>query len=201
MKRLLCVLTVLIFSHASGSGLHKRPTDFHNGIVVLHSGDTVKCKLKFTRKVAEGLIQVFSDDRIEILTVKQVRYFSFEDRQKKQVRTFYNISITPDLSTRRHEVFVELLYGGADILILNHKSLGFSDKAIQINPFRKKEVINRQYLFSKKTGIALPMSEENILAMMEEKKEEILPYLESSGLKLKSVADYIRLLDYHQSLL
>lgn len=182
------------------SAADKNPVRWFKGSVVFHSGDTLECKLKFTRKVTEGLIQVMRDDRVEILTVKNLQSFSYFDETRNQVRTYYNLSLIPELSTRKHEIFIELLYGTKTFSLLNHKTLGYSDKTIQINPFRKKVVINKMYLFDKINGVVVPLSRENILLLMEEKKTAVLSFIETNSLKLKRVDDYISLLDYHQNL-
>gem|GEM_PF-4927553 len=203
MKRLLIFFLQLFFclsSYSASAVFHKKPADFHEGIVVLHSGDTIHCKLRFTRKVSEGLIQVLKSDHVEILTVKHVHAFSYRDERKKQTRTFYNITITPELSTRKHEVFLELMYANNNFLILNHRTLGYSEKSIQINPFRQRVVVEKHYLFDKRGGHSLPLSRENMLQMLEGQKEEIVSYLETAGLKFRSVDDFINVLDYHQSL-
>ena len=203
MKRLLLFISPTIFvmcTLLSASGLHKKPADFNEGIVVLHSGDTIRCELKFTRKVSEGLIQVFRNNRVEILTVKDVHAFSFTDKHKNAIRTFYNVTIMPEMSSRKHEVFLELVYGTSKMLILNHRTLGYADNAIQINPFRKKQVVDNQYLLDSRTRVALPLSRQNALAMMSENSKDIVPFIENNSLKFKEVEDFVRLLDFHQSL-
>lgn len=202
MKRLLgLVFTVLVFMLWLPDALsfHKKPK-FYKGIVVLHSGDTLACEMKFTRKVSEGLLQIWKTDHIEVLTVKDVRSFSFEDDKKQQLRTFYNLPLIPDLATRRHEVFVERVYGNENMVIVNHRTMGFSEKSWQFNPFRKKNIVDKFYLLDTRAGLVLPLSKENILAMMKEKKEIIDSYLHSNSLKLKNISDYIALIDYHQSI-
>jgi hypothetical protein len=202
MKRLLVLpLIISILSIcAAVKGYSTHSPRFHSGIVVLHSGDTIHCKLNFTRKVSEGLLQIVRENHIEVLTVKDVHSFSYIDEIQKQQRTFYNINFTPDLSTRSHEVFVELLHSTNTISILNHRTLGYSDKSIQFNPFRKKVVVNYYYLLEQKSGLILPLSKENVLLMMEERKNQIVPFIETNGLKLKAVSDFVTLLDYHQTL-
>jgi hypothetical protein len=204
MKRLL-IITLLgissIFSYAGDKPSDKNLQSWHKGIVVFHSGDTIHCRLQFTRKVEEGLLQVMKGDQIGILTVKDVKAFSYFDEKKNQVRRFVTLSLMPELSTRNHEIFIEHLYSNARLSILNHRMLGFSAHAFQINPFRTKTVVNKQYLLDNATGTVLPMSKENILSLMKSEQKEILRYIQSNGIRLKSVADFKSLLDYHQSLL
>jgi hypothetical protein len=197
MKRLLVIFIILLPLAVCAS---PKSNKWFSGLVVFHTGDTLHCDLRFTRKVTEGLIQVKAGDRIEVLTVKDVRAFSFYDDGRGYTRTFFNLAVIPDLSTRKHEIFIELLYATKTFSILNHKSLGYSENAIQINPFRKKAVVNQRYIFNNATGEVVPLTRDNILMMMAERKTEVVGYLESNNVRLKTVDDYIALLDFHAKL-
>jgi hypothetical protein len=202
MKRLLLVTLLLssFFIDAAPKKPNKKSV-WHKGTVTFFSGDSLTCQLRFTRKVSEGLIQVMNGDNVRILTVKNVRSFSYYDENKNQVRRFINIALVPDLSTRKHEVFTEYIYGTRRFSILNHKTIGYAENSLQINPFRKKTVVNRSYLLDNKTGDVLPMTKENILLLMADQQEQVMNFIQSSGRKLKTVSDYIALLEYHQSIL
>lgn len=202
MKRLLPVLIVLLsqLCPQEAFALFGKRDRFYPGSVVLHSGDSIICKMRFTRKVAEGLLQIRNGDKVCILTVKDVRSFSFEDPEKKRRRSFVNVNLLPDLSTRRHEVFVEIIHGSGQISIVCHRTLGYAKGSLQINPFRKKQVVNRYYLYRQNSEETLPLTPENILQMLHDKRDKIAPYVQGGGIRLKTVCDYIDLLDYHLSL-
>jgi hypothetical protein len=167
---------------------------------VFHSGDSIQCDLRFTRRVSEGLLQVRKDDKIQILTVKNVSHFRFLDETKQLERVFYNLTLIPQLSTRRHEVFVELVYTTKDISIVNHKTLGFSSKGFQINPFRKKAVVNTFYVVEKYSGLILPLNRTNMLQILDQNKTEVEAYLKSHNVRLKTVSDYISVLEFERTL-
>jgi hypothetical protein len=48
--------------------------------------------------------------------------------------------------------------------------------------------------------LVLPLSRENILAMVKDDKASIEKYLQTSSLRLRQVSDYITVLEYQQSL-
>jgi hypothetical protein len=201
MKRLLevCLLSVLLFIFVTTGEANKNP-EFYKGTVRLLSGDTLTCQLRFTRKVSEGLIQVFNDGKFQVLTVKDVSSFVFFDEAKKTTRTFLNVALKPEFSTRRHEVFVEILHSNDLLAIVNHRTIGYSKKSFQFNPFRKKTVIDNLYLLDKTTTLIMPLSKENVLAMMKENKASVTNYVESAALKFKQLSDYATLLEYQQTL-
>jgi hypothetical protein len=205
MKRLLvtlpaCILFFLLSVKTSATA-NNSPHKWHSGTVVMLSGDTIRANVYFTRKVAEGLLQVRKGNQIRILTVKDVISFSYFDENKNSERKFITVSLQPEQSTRSHEIFIELVYSNEQMAILNHKTLGFDNRKIQFNPFRKKIIVNNRYLLDNLSGKVLPMSKENALELMENEKKEILYYIQSNGVRLKTVEDFMALLDFHQSLL
>ena len=201
MKRLLLLaLLGFLFLTITYPTYCKNRPEWHTGNVVFLSGDSLACQLKFTRKVSEGLLQILNGSSVRILTVKEVKSFSYYDEKQKRTRRFINVSLMPELSTRKHEIFIEDLYGNGVFSILNHRTIGYAENSIAINPFRKKTVVNHLYILDNSTGEVLPLSKENILAVMQTEKEQVTNYLEKSRTKLKSVSDYIALLEYHKSL-
>ena len=203
MKRLLISLIVLFpflsFSKSSQVEFFNI-SEWNEGYVVMHTGDTVHCFLQFTRKVSEGLIQIIDGNQIKVLTVKDVRFFSYFDKRKNSDRRFYAMSFRPVLSNRTLEIFVEYVYGNDRVWLLNHKTMGF-DARWHLNPFRKKNIVNNRYLLDQTTGMILPMSKENVLKIMENQKQAVLDYIHAKGMRLRNVDDFIALMDYHQTLL
>jgi len=203
MKRLLIlslVLIPLLLLSKNSPVEFFNISDWHEGYVVTHSNDTINCFLQFTRKVSEGLIQIIDGNQVKVLTVKDVRFFSYFDKKKNTYRKFYAMNFRPNLSTREHEIFVEFIHGNDRVWLLNHKTMGF-DTRWHLNPFRKKSIVNNRYLFDQVTGNIMPMSKENVLKMMGSQKEEMLDYIQTKGMRLRNIDDYIALLDYHQTLL
>jgi hypothetical protein len=201
MKRLLPSLLALFLSYVSFSHpILDRSPKWHEGFAVLNNGDTIRGQLQFTRKVSEGLLQVRKENKIEVLTVKDVTHFSFFDERTNSDRKFYTLSFQPESGKRPHEIFIEYIYGNRKVWIMNHKMLGFSKKVFQFNPFGKRTVVNQRYLLNHESGELLPMSKENALALMSGERREVLSFIQSNGLRLKTVDDFIALLDFQKSL-
>jgi hypothetical protein len=198
MQRFLLLISLILFV-ATPSSAKVKP--WSNGSVVLLSGDTLACQLRFTRKVKEGLLQILKEGKIEqILTVKQVRSFEYWDEAKKKTRYFNTLSLQPELSGKKHEVFMEVMYADQYFSIVNHRTLGYSDNTWQVNPFRKKQVVDNAYLLENATGSVLPLSKENLLKMAGDKQAQLEIFLKKFR-ALKSLTDYMEVLEYHQALL
>lgn len=171
------------------------------GRVTFLNGDTLSCTLRFTRKVKEGLLQVQDKgERIQILTARHVAAFEFFDEGVKQNRYFRSLTVQPELSGRKHEVFMEVLFEGEYYSIVNHRMLGYAETSIQFNPFKKKHVVDNLYLVDHETSQVVPMTRENFLQIVRTKRKEVDHYLQLHP-NLKSVGDYMRVLEYHQALL
>lgn len=179
---------------------NKQAKPWQKGEVVLHTGETFHCELRFNRFVTEGLLEIQKGSQVQMLTVKDVRAFSFFDERRHTTRTFYTLFLMPELSTREHEIFVEYVYGNKKFSILNHKTLALTRK-FQFNPFKRKAVVDQRYLLDNITGKIVPLSKENALTFMQEQQKEILTYLHDNGMRLKTVSEFINLLEFHQSLL
>jgi hypothetical protein len=197
MKRFLPLL-LLVFIVVTSSFAKVKP--WNKGKVVLISGDTVECQLQFTRKVKEGLLQILNGNTEQILTVKQVRSFEYWDEAKKKTRYFSMLSLQPELSGKKHEVFMEIMYSDQHFSIVNHRTMGYSDKTWQFSPFRKKVVVENSYLLENESGEVLPLCKENLLKMAGSKQVELDQFLQSFR-ALKSIRDYMEVLEYHQALL
>jgi hypothetical protein len=164
------------------------------------SGDTVECQLQFTRKVTEGLLKIRTGNTEQILTVKQVRSFEYWDEAKKKTRHFSMLSVQPELSGKKHEVFMEIMYNDQYFSIVNHRTMGYPQNTWQFSPFRKKIVVENLYLLENQTGEALPLCKESLLKMSGSKQAQINQFLETFR-ALKSITDYMEVLEYHQALL
>ncbi len=196
MKRLLLLLFTLAFTFSFA-----KDKPWRKGRITLVNGDTLSCTLRFTGKVKEGLLQIQNgDDRLRILTVRQVRFFQFFDEEKNQLRFFQALSAQPELSGKKHEVFMEIVYQGTQYSIANHRMLGYSEKSFHINPFGKKSVVDNPYLLDHETNEVLPLSPENLLKMLRTKQREVSDFIQTNGLP-RSVNDYKKVLEYHQTLL
>jgi hypothetical protein len=204
MKQLYLLLFCLFLISAEVHSLPLRkifhPKQWNRGMVAFTNGDTIYCQLSFTRKVTEGLLQILDGRRIRVVTVKEVSSFSFYDSHKKRNRKYLTVSFLPSLSTREHEVFVEQLYSNNNFLIVNHRTLGYRTGKFRLDPLRKKTVVDNRYLLDNRSGKILPMERESLLQFVDDERKAILAFIQQKGIKIKSVEDFILVLDYHQSL-
>jgi hypothetical protein len=195
---LFCVVVSL--SAQKRSRVTKNLPDWTNGIIVMQSGDTVRCDLRYSRMTPGGLLQVRENENVFTLTAKEVKAFSYFDEKKNATRNFYTFTVLPDPTEPSREFFLECIYSDANFYILNHKTIGYPHDYMEYTPFKRQGPINKQYIMDLRSGKVLPMSKENTLVVLSAHKTEIMTYIQTNGLKFKTVGDYINVFEYNRSL-
>lgn len=172
--------------------------DWTAGLVVLETGDTVSCTLRFNQMVPEGLLQVLDGDNVLTLSVKDVTCFFFFDPRKNRYRKFFTLSVPMDGFVKR-EMFLEYVYGNENVSILNHKTMGLAHAYMEFTPMKQPVPLNKQYLLDCRTGKLLPMSEENALSLLDE-KQKVSAFIEDNRIRFRKLSDYVKVFEYARSL-
>lgn len=172
--------------------------DWTPGLVVLETNDTVECTLRYNQMVPEGLLQVLDDENVLTLSVRDVKCFFFFDEQKNRYRKFYTLSVPFDGNISR-EMFLEYIYGNDNVSILNHKTMGLAHAYMEFTPFKQPIPLNRQYLLDCKTGVLLPISEENALSLLKD-KQQVTSFIENNDIRFRKISDYVKVFEYDRSL-
>jgi hypothetical protein len=205
MKRLLfsfLLIGVMLPIHAQTKSqiTGKDLPAWSRGTIVLQNGDTIQCDLRYSRMTPEGLLQVRDNENIITVTAKDAKAFSYFDEKKNAVRKFYAFTMLPDPTAPTREFFLECVYGNDHFSILNHRTIGYPYEYMEYSPFKRTAPVNKKYILDSRSGKLIPLSKENTLEVLQERKPEILSYIETNGLKFKSVTDYINVFEYHNSL-
>jgi hypothetical protein len=202
MKRLFYFLglSFILLTEAQAQLEINGSTEWSNGEIILHSNDTVNCRLRYNQILSEGVLQVLDRETILTLSVKDVKAFSFFDEKKNCNRSFYTLSLQDDGTIKSHDFFLEHLYSDDHFFILNHNTIGLAYDYMEYTPFKRKTSINKKYLLDLHSGKLLPLSKKNVLHLLQDRKKLIASYIEDNSLKLKKVSDYINLFQYYRSL-
>jgi len=172
--------------------------DWTPGLVVLETNDTVRCHLRYNQMVPEGLLQVQDGENILTLSVKDVKCFLFFDSSKNRLRKFYTLSV-PFRGAVNREMFLEYVYGNDKVSILNHKTMGLAHTYMEYTPFKQPVPVSRLYLLDCRSGILLPMSEQNALSLLDERRK-VTGFIQENAIRFRKVSDYIKVFEYDRSL-
>jgi hypothetical protein len=176
------------------------PSDWHEGSVVFNTGDTVACRLRYNQSIPDGILQIREAETTLTLPVNDVRSFFFYDSRRQQTRKFYSVAFK-DSGELKRDYFMECLYNDDRFSILKHKTIGVNYDFMNYSRFisRHSRMI-RQYILNRDTGELLPMSRENVLKLMDKRRDNVMSFIENNHIKFKSVNEYIDVFEYHRSL-
>lgn len=205
MKRLLFVI-ILCISFLSTFAQFKTQTKgeyslvWHEGEIIFHTGDTLQCMLRYNQWLSVGTLQVLENNDVITVPSKDVRAFSFFDRERSRWRRFSSMKVNEE-DAINGKVFLEHLYHNKQFSILNLRTVDVPYDYMNYTRLISKSVrISKKYLFDSRTGELLPLSKQNTLKLLEPRKEEIISFIQQQHLRFKRVADYINVLEYHNSL-
>jgi hypothetical protein len=206
MKRLLLFAFVycclLAESNAQLKSIDPRSfsSTWYEGSVVFATGDTIRCHLRFNQAIPDGVLQIRESQTVLTLPVKDVKAFSFFDEKRDRVRSFYAVTFNDNIQGER-DYFMECLYNDKTFSILKHKTVDVNYDFMNYSRFisRHSRMI-KQYILNASTGELLPMSKENVLRLMDNRKSNVMSFIDDNNIKFKSVSDYIHVFQYHSSL-
>lgn len=175
------------------------PMHWAEGGIILKSGDSLKCNLRYNHTLPGGGLQVLDGENTHTLTEQDLKAFYFFDARKKRTRNFYSLSI-PENSSPNREYFVECIYQNDKISIISHRTVGLSNENTTFHPFKRESLVNNKYLLNKPSGKLLPLSKENAWQVLVDHKTEVEAYIQTNRIKFKKTADYVKVFEYHNSL-
>jgi hypothetical protein len=172
-----------------------------NGKIVLESGDTVRCMVRYNTSLPEGIVQVQDGENTLSLSVKDLLAFQFHDDSRNRDRVFERVVLADGEHDEGQPYFCEVLYRNATFSILKHRAVGVPYEHMNYTRFiRKHAVITERFIVHQPSGKMLSLSRENALRLMENKLPEINSFIEENSIRFKSVTDYIRVLNFHAGL-
>lgn len=171
-----------------------------DGKILFQTGDSIQCKLRYNQAASSGVLQVLENDITVTLSPTDVSSFSFFDKSKERIRTFSSMPVN-DKGENQQFYFMEKLYANNRFAILNYRTMDVPVSYMNYTRLISKPVrMNKKFILDNSTGKMIPLSKENVLRLMENKRNEVIGYIENRHLKFKKTADFIHLFEYHRSL-
>jgi hypothetical protein len=204
MKRLLLpVFLLLSIANSQAQFPTKTGTyslNWRYGTVIFPAGDTISCSLRYNQAISNGTLQVKEGDKVLALSAKDVTAFSFYDSIREKHRKFTAMPVSADHPAGQ-KFFLECIYDDHRFFILNHRTIDVPYDYMNYSRFISKPArISRKYILNVSTGELIPLSKENTLRLMEDRKNEIMAFIQANRIKFKKTADYISVFRYHSSL-
>jgi len=171
---------------------------WHDGKMVLETGDTLKGKLKYNLQT--DLLQLETNNRIETYTSRKVVFFEIFDGTVKLYRQFYSLPYTTSAQYKA-PVFFELLEEGK-ITLLSRESLEYRTFSSFYYGSYSKMVIADKFFFLKENGNIqeLESKKNELVEMLPDRKEEVTKFIKSNKLKTDNRYDAAKIVRYYNSL-
>ena len=196
----LCVYTFLLLVISTGYS-QKFPSDlWHEGKIVLESGDTIKGNIKYD--LQQDIIQFEKSGRLEPFTARKIVSFEIFDLTSKRYRQFYSLPYATS-SSYKAPIFFELLAEGKmtllcrEAIVLKSYSNSFNYYGSSSRPvlvykfFLLRENGNIESFFGKRT---------DLINLMGNKGSQVEKYIKSNKLDLDDRYEFAQIIAYYNSL-
>ncbi len=120
MKKILILLLLFVVATQKGFGQYIAEGNWHQGKVLLDTGDSLMGNIKFNLK--EELLLVNNAQGLQTLSSRKVAMFSFFDIKEKKERQFYTL-MYPKTNNYKTPCFFEILHHGDKITLIGRESL------------------------------------------------------------------------------
>jgi hypothetical protein len=197
MKQSILLFFILV---ATPSFAQTFPFDqWHDGKVVLDSGDTITGSIKYD---LQDLLQVRHQNKMESFSARKVLLFEFFDQGYKRYRTFYSLPYSAN-GGYKSPVFFEVLTEGK-ITVLSREKIEY--RTYGYSPFMygsyntRKVMVNIYYLLRENGNIQDFSGKRNDwLDMMGSRADDVHEYAKDNKLDFDRKYDLKRIIDYYNS--
>jgi hypothetical protein len=198
MKRFVFYWLALVPSFAFEQTL---PIDlWHEGKVVLESGDTIHGLIKYDLK---DLLQVRHASQLESFSAQKISYFQILDQSCKCTRQFISLPFAK-VGQYKSPVLFEVISGGKITLLSRERVEARTMAAGHINnPPRIRRSLKNDYFLLSDNGDIETFSgkkEKDWYTLMGNKAPEVNTYMKGSNLDLNKKYDVQKIIDYYNSL-
>lgn len=174
---------------------------WHEGKIVLTSGDTLKGLVKYD--LEQDLVQ-FNDqkDNIAAYTARKVLFFEIFDSTQKRYRNFFALPFAASNTNYLTPVFFELLEDGK-MTLLAREALEYRtySSPYYYGSYTRLVLVYKFFLMDEKGNITqFTGKKAELLSMMGRKANEVDQYIRKNRLKIEDPSDFARAIAYYNSL-
>jgi hypothetical protein len=177
------------------------PFEFwHEGKVVLESGDTLKGQVKYD--LQQDLVQcIYREDRVEAFSARKVLFFEIFDETAHRYRDFYALPYNATAGYKT-PVFFELLVQGK-MTLLSREALEYKtySSSFYMGSYTRQVLVD-YYFFLKENGEIEEFkgSKNDLFNLMGKKSNLVEKYIKDNRLKFDEKYDLVKIVAYYNSL-
>lgn len=201
MRALVFISVLFCLALLSAPALAQWPSQiWHEGKIVLDTGDTLKGKIKYDLK--QDLIQYhLPDERTDAFSARKVLTFEIFDETVRRYRQFFALPYSSQ-SQYRTPVFFELLSEGK-LTLLSRESIEFRtfSSPYYLGSYSREVMVYRYYFLDERGRIEeFKGSKSDLLNMMGRKSGDVEKYMKANRLKIDDKYDFARIVAYYNSI-
>lgn len=173
---------------------------WHEGKIVLTSGDTLKGLVKYD--LQQDLVQYsIQDKKAEVFSARKVLFFEIFEESIHKYRRFFALPYTTPTGYRS-PIFFELLEEGKMTLLARE----YLDYKTYTSPYfsggYSRLVLEHKYFFLKEDGTieAFVGNKNDLLDRMGKQSEDVEKFIRSNRLRFDEKQDFTRIVEYYNSL-
>lgn len=193
-------LSISLLLSASAWGQQWPSELWHDGRLVLDSGDTLKGQIKYDLK--QDLIQYhLPNQRTDAFSARKVVFFEIFDQTVRRYRQFFALPFT-NQAQYRAPVFFELLTEGK-LTLLARESVEFRtySSPYYLGSYSREVLVYHFYFLDDEGNIEeFKGSKSDLLSMMGKKSSDVEKYMKTNRLKIDDKYDFARIVAYYNSI-
>ena len=194
-------LFLMLIVHGVAGYAQKFPSEFwHEGKVVLETGDTLKGSIKYD--LQSDLIQFSTGTTLDLFTARKLTFFEIFDQTSKRYRQFYSIPYTTS-GAYKAPVFFELLTEGK-MTLLCRESLEYRTTSSSFYSYgtSSRLVLVYNYFLLNDSGNIEPFvgKRNDLVALMGNKGPLVEKYMKANKLDLTDRSEFVQVVMYYNSL-
>jgi len=195
------IFIVLVFSFSGLYAQQRYSFEYwHDGKVVLETGDTITSKIKYNLQT--DIIQVSVNKKIQTYSARKVLFFEIFDITEKRYRQFYSMPFTTS-TEYKSPIFFELLVEGK-MTVLCRETLEYRTVTNPYSTFGNTQrlvMVFHYYLLEENGEVVDVKDTKSIwLELMGNKEEQVQKYAKENKLDYEKKYELAKIVAYYNSL-
>lgn len=199
-RKLIALAILLAFANLKVSAQQWPFELWHEGKIVLESGDTLRGLVKYDFQ--QDLVQYTPDDKkTEAFSARKVLFFEIFDNTVKKYRQIFALPFTNSTGYRA-PVFFELLEEGK-MTLLSREVLEYRNytSPYYVGSFTRQVLVNKYFFLDQKGNITeFTGNKSDLLNLMGKKSDDVEKYIKANRLKYDDKYDFARIVAYYNSI-
>ena len=196
-----CQLMITLFLLSSNTADAQRwPFDYwHDGKMILESGDTLKGKIKYS--ITDDIIQLEQNNRFQSFTARKIVTFEIFDATSSRYRNFYSIPYSFS-GGYKAPVFFELLAEGK-LTLLSREALENRTSSVGYGygSYSRVELVNKYFVLNSKGQIDTFTGHKNdMMDLMADRDDEVKKFMKVNRLNASNKNELSKIFEYYNSI-